>query len=113
MASMTELLPEPVAPVRANKSAPPKSTSVRSRNGANPTISSRSGLMGLLQQLVEEIHDRLVVSIDLGQILHEQIPVRATVATAPGSGMLAARRVEDHVDGLGDEVPGGVRQPGP
>ena len=43
IASITVDLPEPVGPISAKYSAPPKSTVVGSRNDPNPAISSSTG----------------------------------------------------------------------
>ncbi len=49
MPSMRLDLPDPVGPVRANRSAPSKSTMVGSRKAVNPCNSSRLGLMRFRQ----------------------------------------------------------------
>src|SRR5690606_6537522 len=94
MASMTELLPAPVGPVRANSSRSEKSTVVRSRNGANPSITRRSGLMGFSQQLGEQGDHPLVVGVALAQVLLEQLGVTPPAPRPVPGRALAAGRVE-------------------
>src|SRR5690606_19208178 len=99
MASITELLPLPVGPVRAKMSSPPKSISVADRNGANPAISRRSGFMGLLDQVLEQLHDRLVEGVDLVEVLGEQLGMGAPAPLGPlPSLVLPAPGVDHHLD---------------
>ena len=90
MASMMLDLPAPVGPVRANRSAPAKSTSVRSRKVLKPSMTSRSGRtarppprpadVGVVPSWVassssssNSVHQPLVVDRPLGEVRGEQV----------------------------------------
>src|SRR3990172_4445125 len=88
MASRIVVLPDPVGPVRANKSAPWKSTTVRSRKAPKPTSSSRCGRIGFLEQLFEQRQNRLVGPPALTQVLGKELARRAAEAVFGGHGGL-------------------------
>src|SRR5690554_8163277 len=108
---MTELLPAPVGPVRANRSSPEKSTSIRSRKGANPSIVRRSGLMSLLHQRIEQLDDSLVDRVDLVEVLDEQLVMGPASAPPPTHVLGATGRIEDHIDRLRDRLAHAVGEP--
>src|SRR3990172_10833370 len=88
MASRIVVLPDPVGPVRANKSAPWKSTTVRPRKAPKPISSTRCGCIGFLQQLLEQRQNRLVGPPALTQVLGKELPRRAAEAVLGGHGGL-------------------------
>src|SRR5437763_16769507 len=73
MASTRLDFPAPVGPVKANRSAPVKSTSACSRKAVKPSTSRRSGRTGLLQQLGEQAREAGIVDVALGQVVAEQL----------------------------------------
>src|SRR3954468_10903307 len=91
MASTRLDLPDPVGPVKANRSASAKSTTARSRNAVKPSTSSRLGRTGLLQQLGEQPGQSRVVDVALGQVVAEQLVRRATRASGPRALVTVAR----------------------
>src|SRR3954447_21983931 len=95
MASTRLDLPEPVGPVKANRSAPSNSTTVRSRKAVKPSTSSRLGRTGLLQQLRKQPGDAGIVDGPLGQVVGEQVVGRASgpVAAVAGGRPRPAGRV--------------------
>src|SRR3954447_26047853 len=101
MASTRLDLPDPVAPVKANRSVPLKSTTTGSLNEVNPSSSSRSGRIGVLQQLGEQGQEPCVVDGLLGEVLAEQLVRRSS----PPAWTVSPRRAagvgwrHHHVDG--------------
>src|SRR4051794_5418027 len=118
MASTRLDLPDPVGPVKANKSASSKSTTARSRKAVKPSTSSRLGRTGLLQQLGEQPGQPRVVDVTLGQVVAEEVVRRATRAPDPLILVAEARvrsigGLDHHLDGVREEGPHIVSQPRP
>src|SRR5690606_22897286 len=113
MASMTELFPAPVGPVRANNSRSEKSTSTLSRKGAKPSTTRRLGLMGLSQQLGEQSDHALVVGVALTEVLLEQRGAAASCSPPVAGRGGAPGRVEHHAACLGHHLAHFVGQADP
>src|SRR3954454_22196544 len=81
MASTKLDLPDPVGPVKANRSTSSNSTTVGSPNAVKPSTSSRLGRMRFLQQRAEQRGEPAIVDLPLGQVVGEQL-VRRTPGPA-------------------------------
>src|SRR5215218_6646262 len=122
MASMSEDLPAPVGPQKANSSASPNDTSVRSRKALKPSTSKSSGriarprvarprlaLLGRRQfeQLAEQAGQAEVLDSPVGQVVVEQLAGRPPQPAVPlvvapvGRGAVGGR--QPNVDHLGEE----------
>src|SRR5688500_12253855 len=97
MASTMLDLPAPVGPLRANTSAPSKSTTARLRKDVKPSSSSRLGRMGVLQQLGEERLQSWVFDVLLFEIGGEQVlRGAASPRRAAASVIVVVERCGDH-----------------